>query len=138
MPNKEKCCELVPVTHTFTDECGQFILGPLEADNHFVIKIWHNGVKLRTIPGKHIVCKNTNLEKEVDCEEECDNQNLASSCKIPAYKNIGNNSTEVVTNIGNKTLVHAYFLKDNYCKGCYYEKQIIPRQGNCCSNKTNW
>ena len=29
MPNPNCPCDLIPITHTFTDECGQFLFGPL-------------------------------------------------------------------------------------------------------------
>lgn len=38
-----------PVTHTFTDECGQFLFGPLIACKHYVIKVWINNVKIREL-----------------------------------------------------------------------------------------
>ena len=41
--NKSKC-DLEPITHTFTDECGQFLFGPLCSDISYTIKIWHNEV----------------------------------------------------------------------------------------------
>lgn len=35
----EKECELIPVTFTFTDECGQFLFG-VESEKDFVIKVF--------------------------------------------------------------------------------------------------
>lgn len=69
MPNKEKCCELIPITHTFTDECGQFLFGPLCHGKHYVIKVWHDGVKIRKIPGKHFECKNPCPSHDCDCDD---------------------------------------------------------------------
>lgn len=39
-------CALKPITHTFTDECGQFIFGPLVPGKKYVIKVWVNDVKI--------------------------------------------------------------------------------------------
>lgn len=40
---------LKPVTHTFTDECGQFVFGPLYPNKCYVIKVWLNDVKIREL-----------------------------------------------------------------------------------------
>lgn len=42
-------CSLRPITHTFTDECGEFLFGPLTPYRHYVIKVWVNEVKIRHI-----------------------------------------------------------------------------------------
>lgn len=42
-------CRLKPLTHTFTDECGQFMFGPLTACKQYVIKVWINNVKIREL-----------------------------------------------------------------------------------------
>ncbi|HZW83088.1 MAG TPA: hypothetical protein VFF14_06640 [Candidatus Deferrimicrobium sp.] len=57
MPNKDNCCVLVPLFHTFTDECGQFLFGPLTPGKRYVIKVWHKEVVVKTIPGTHFECK---------------------------------------------------------------------------------
>lgn len=57
MPDKDNCCNLIPITHTFTDECGQFLFGPLPPCKRYVVKVWHDAVKPRKIPGKHFTCK---------------------------------------------------------------------------------
>lgn len=41
--------KLKPLTHTFTDEYGQFIFGPLDPRKSYVIKIWVDDVKIRHI-----------------------------------------------------------------------------------------
>jgi hypothetical protein len=42
--NREKdCdenCELIPITFTFTDECGQFLFG-VESEEDYVIKVFY-------------------------------------------------------------------------------------------------
>ncbi|HWT75562.1 MAG TPA: hypothetical protein VN258_12725 [Mobilitalea sp.] len=40
---------LKPLTHTFTDECGQFVFGPLWPCKSYVIKVWINDVKVREL-----------------------------------------------------------------------------------------
>ena len=40
-------CDLKPITHTFTDECGQFLFGPLYAHKKYVIKVWFDDVRIR-------------------------------------------------------------------------------------------
>ena len=42
----EDKCLLKPITHTFTDECGQFFFGPLVPGKKYVIKVWVNDVKI--------------------------------------------------------------------------------------------
>lgn len=47
--NQGNPCLLRPITHTFTDECGQFLFGPLAAGKHYVIKVWVNDVNTRRL-----------------------------------------------------------------------------------------
>ena len=42
-------CSLKPITHTFTDDCGQFLFGPLIACKHYAIKVWINNIKIREL-----------------------------------------------------------------------------------------
>ncbi|MBF8984562.1 carboxypeptidase regulatory-like domain-containing protein [Lutibacter sp. B2] len=42
-------CELKPLTHTFTDESGQFLFGPLSPKKRYVIKVWINDIKIRNL-----------------------------------------------------------------------------------------
>lgn len=37
---KSDCCDLRPLTHTFTDECGQFLFGPLCPGKKYAVKVW--------------------------------------------------------------------------------------------------
>lgn len=39
---KDKHTELCPVSHTFTDEFGQFLFGPLCPEKCYAIKVWVN------------------------------------------------------------------------------------------------
>lgn len=43
----EKKETLKPIAHTFTDESGCFIFGPLETEKNYVLKIWANDVKCK-------------------------------------------------------------------------------------------
>ncbi len=40
---------LKPITHTFTDEFGQFLFGPLCPNKKYTVKVWFNEVKLREL-----------------------------------------------------------------------------------------
>lgn len=72
---------LKPLTHTFTDECGQFVFGPLMPCKCYVIKVWLNDVKIRELvihPDKEECTKQTlkveDLGEEVEAEEEDDDE----------------------------------------------------------------
>ncbi len=39
-------CDLKPITYVFTDDCGQFVFGPLEPDSEYTLKVWVNGVPI--------------------------------------------------------------------------------------------
>lgn len=41
--------ELKSLTHTFTDESGHFLFGPLLPDKQYAIKIWVNNVKIKQV-----------------------------------------------------------------------------------------
>ena len=58
---------LKPLTHTFTDECGQFAFGPLWPYRNYVIKVWVNDVKIRELVmnSDNGVCK----KEEENCRE---------------------------------------------------------------------
>lgn len=59
-------CDLKPLTHTFTDECGQFIFGPLWPKKKYIIKVWHDHVKIRPFVIKPDPCS-----EPCDCEDAC-------------------------------------------------------------------
>ncbi|NLT97914.1 MAG: carboxypeptidase regulatory-like domain-containing protein [Christensenellaceae bacterium] len=40
---------LTPAGNTFTDADGEFALGPLTADNDYLVKVYHGGALLREI-----------------------------------------------------------------------------------------
>jgi len=66
LPNPGRPCKLVPLTYTFTDECGQFLFGPLCPNKHYVIKVWFTDVKIR-----RIVTNTEDKEEECFCENTC-------------------------------------------------------------------
>lgn len=40
---------LCPITHTFTDEYGQFLFGPLCPGKVYLVKVWYNNVKVKPL-----------------------------------------------------------------------------------------
>lgn len=65
-------CKLEPITHTFTDECGQFLFGPLDPNCKYVIKVWINHVKIRELVIK---------------PEDCDDYDPCNCKEDKHYKN---------------------------------------------------
>lgn len=70
-------CNVEPITHTFTDECGQFLFGPLDPNCKYVIKVWINHVKIRELVIKPDECNDNKPHdcKDVephDCNYDCD------------------------------------------------------------------
>ena len=63
--------ERKPVSHTFTDKDGEFVLGPLCPNKSYAIQIWVNKVKHVKIC--KICEKEGNCLKGIDlcCEKEC-------------------------------------------------------------------
>jgi hypothetical protein len=57
-------CTLIPITHTFTDEYGQFIFGPLTPGKHYILQLTYNNVTLRKVLGLPFECQSPydNLE----------------------------------------------------------------------------
>ena len=43
---KEDACYPIPLTHTFTDDNGQFLMGPLCPDTTYMLKIYKDNVKV--------------------------------------------------------------------------------------------
>lgn len=71
LPDPSCPCDLIPLTHTFTDECGQFLFGPLSPKKHYIIKVWINNIKIRQIiVPSDSNCKNhTNDDTDSEVEE---------------------------------------------------------------------
>ena len=67
-------CELKPITHVFTDECGQFLFGPLKPCIKYVIKVWVNNVKV-----KKVECDNCN---ECDSQKYTDEEDVKNCIEI--------------------------------------------------------
>ncbi|MGL5150616.1 MAG: carboxypeptidase-like regulatory domain-containing protein [Clostridium sp.] len=66
----EGCKLPYPLTHTFTDEYGQFLLGPLCPEKKYVLKVYKDNVCVRYLP------------LEVDCYEgECISAKEQHGCK---------------------------------------------------------
>lgn len=65
-------CSLTPITHTFTDDCGQFIFGPLCPNQKYIIKVWYDHVKITPIVIKPDPCNSHRFD-------ECDDDFRASS-----------------------------------------------------------
>ncbi|OPJ57181.1 peptidase associated/transthyretin-like domain-containing protein [Alkalithermobacter paradoxus] len=62
--------KLIPITHAFTDEHGQFLFGPLCPDNHYIIKVWFNDVNIRCLDIKFEDDNPCRCE-EAQANEEC-------------------------------------------------------------------
>lgn len=62
--NPSDPCSLKPLTHAFTDECGQFIFGPLWPNKKYIIKVWKDHVKITPI-----IIKPTGVDEV--CVENC-------------------------------------------------------------------
>jgi hypothetical protein len=49
-------CSLKPITHTFSDECGHFLFGPLMPYKKYIIKVWYDDVKIVPVIIKPFSC----------------------------------------------------------------------------------
>lgn len=68
---------LKPLTHTFTDECGQFVFGPLWPCKNYVIKVWVNDVKIRELVIKPEECDCSSKPHHVSVEAEVEEEVVA-------------------------------------------------------------
>lgn len=72
--------ERKPVSHTFTDEYGQFVFGPLCPDREYEVQIWVNRVKHVKVCAKvddddKNCLKGIKLDKcDRPCEEKCEKE----------------------------------------------------------------
>ncbi|MDD5795045.1 carboxypeptidase regulatory-like domain-containing protein [Clostridium sp. HCP1S3_B4] len=81
------CCKLpVPLTHTFTDQYGQFLLGPLCPDKKYMLKVYKDNIDMKYMPldvscyeGKCIGIKS----KKNNCE--CEKEDKFDSCRCGKY-----------------------------------------------------
>lgn len=63
---------LKPIGHTFTDESGEFLFGPLSSKVNYVIKVWVNDIKIKELVVKSDVddfCykDNDSSDRDIDC-----------------------------------------------------------------------
>lgn len=92
---KPGCQKMQPITHTFTDECGQFLFGPLCANKFYFVKIWVNDV---CVTQDHVefkrdcscihprpCCEECCNPSECKCEERC-----KPECKCDDNKRMDN------------------------------------------------
>ena len=87
-------CEFCPVTHTFTDEQGQFLFGPLCPEEEYAIKIWVDGVCVKCEKVECDVClKCINCKCDKHCEvpcicpgkDECDEEEDCETQVVPHH-----------------------------------------------------
>lgn len=64
-----------PITHTFTDDCGEFLFGPLCADKQYTIKVWYNAITIH-----HIV-----IEPDDDDYSSCLHYHHKTECDDKHY-----------------------------------------------------
>lgn len=78
-------CHLKPLTHTFTDECGQFLFGPLCANKKYAIKVWYDDVKIRELV---ITPDDDHCEKCDDEDMDEYYENRKNTCKKKGYRKV--------------------------------------------------
>lgn len=71
------CDERKPISHTFTDEYGQFVFGPLCGNKEYEVQIWVNNVKHVKVCAKCDVdekcLKGVKMDKcDKHCEKKCE------------------------------------------------------------------
>lgn len=77
---------LKPIAHTFTDENGNFLFGPLHSEKHYVIKVWVNDIKIReTVITPEI--------REDSCDYENHSYNLKTQPKSLNTSSVDNESS---------------------------------------------
>lgn len=69
-----------PVSHTFTDEDGEFVFGPLCANRFYEIEIWVDQVKHCKVCSK-VECEGKCLKGvKLDCKKECNKHCFKDEC----------------------------------------------------------
>ncbi|HEX9061052.1 MAG TPA: carboxypeptidase regulatory-like domain-containing protein [Clostridia bacterium] len=76
-------CLLQPITHTFTDECGQFFFGPLMPGKKYVVKVWVNDVKIVKAEENYDKMWDEVLENVTKAEIPQNNKVLVKDPEIP-------------------------------------------------------
>lgn len=71
----EKCGKIEPLTHTFTDRFGQFLLGPLCPCQKYILKVYKDNV-LRSYESLNESCNDSNwcIGRDRRCDERDTNR----------------------------------------------------------------
>ncbi|MEG1254215.1 carboxypeptidase-like regulatory domain-containing protein [Clostridium sp.] len=70
---------ILPITHSFTDEYGQFLFGPLPPNETYLIKIWHDDIFIKSVTVK---AKATN-HSCITVRESVSSEKLKLTKKLP-------------------------------------------------------
>lgn len=68
---------LKPVGHTFTDDHGQFIFGPLCPGRQYLVKVWINEIKVRPL----FIAPPPGNECDRECDHEQDHEHPTVGCR---------------------------------------------------------
>lgn len=67
------------VSYTFTDEYGEFVFGPVNFDNNYLIKVWYNikrssqsKIKAEPVSDLTVFLNEANLDTAEFCQVECE------------------------------------------------------------------
>ncbi|MEG2291301.1 MAG: carboxypeptidase-like regulatory domain-containing protein [Clostridium sp.] len=62
---------ILPITHTFTDEYGQFLFGPLPPNQTYLVKIWHDDIFIKSVTVKEKATRHSciTIRETVSSEE---------------------------------------------------------------------
>ena len=92
-----------PIGHTFTDEEGEFVFGPLCPDRHYALQIWANTTKKIKICAKcHHEGKCLKGEKHEKCDcfiddkKPCHKEDKCDCCKDEKYDGDANETQYVI------------------------------------------
>lgn len=75
-------CRMKPLTHTFTDDCGQFLFGPLQPNKKYAVKVWYSDVKIREL----IIAPDCDDDCHDDHSDDCDCRDEDDDCTQLNYK----------------------------------------------------
>ena len=71
---KDGCKKREPVSHTFTDEHGEFVFGPLCPGKEYALEIWVNDVRHFKVCAKchhEGKCLKSQKQDKCDCKKDC-------------------------------------------------------------------
>lgn len=94
--------KLIPITHTFTDNCGEFLFGPLHPNKEYALKVWYHDVNIRKIKFNSENCDDQNDYDDYNSYDYCD------KISDDSYTNCGNNIEE-------DHCSQDYLLEDTHC-----------------------